>query len=439
MACWLGGIADDLTGATDLALILRREGLRVVLVIGPPWPDGTAPPAEAAADADAVIVALKSRTAPKADAVAWSITACDWLQEAGAQRVFFKYCSTFDSTDDGNIGPVAEALLDRLGTDFALACPAFPENGRTVYRGHLFVGDRLLHETSMAHHPLTPMRDADLVRVLSRQCRGRVGAIPFAVVEDGPAAVAAAVAACRAEGCRLAIVDALTDRHLRTIGAAAIDHPLITGGSAIAMGLPDADRARGKLAPRPAGPTEAGFAAPAGSAAVLAGSCSAATLGQIEAASETITSYRLDPLALAERAASDPAAPATAALDWAARHLPDAPVLIYASAEPDDVARAQAVLGRAVAGALVEHTLAAIAVGLVDRGVRRLIVAGGETSGAVVDALGIATLDVGPEIDPGVPWMLSHAVGRAPSLALALKSGNFGTRDFFTKGLGMLA
>ncbi len=419
----LGCIADDFTGATDLAAMLVENGMRTVQLIGAPAPG------EALPDADALVIALKSRTAPVAEAVATSRAALAALRDAGCRQFFFKYCSTFDSTDKGNIGPVADALLADLGAGFALACPAFPANARSVYQGHLFVGNRLLNESGMENHPLTPMRDANLVRVLGRQSTGEVGLVPYAVVEAGAPAIGAAMAALAAEGKRYAIIDAVSDRHLHDIGAAAAEHPLITGGSGIAMGLPANFRARGLL-PERADPAALGEVA--GDSAILAGSCSRATLGQIAFARESLSTLELDPLAV-----PDAAALAAQALAWAKSHLGPRPVLIAASAPPERVAALQAKLGRDRAGALVETAMAEIAAGLRALGVRRLVVAGGETSGAVVSRLGVRALRIGAAIDPGVPW--TRTEGDGPDLLLALKSGNFGGSDFFEKAFAKLS
>jgi uncharacterized protein YgbK (DUF1537 family) len=415
----LGCIADDFTGATDLASMLVRNGMRTVQVIG--VPDAAEPE-----DADAVVVALKTRTAPVTAAVQESLAALRWLQSAGCRQIFFKYCSTFDSTPAGNIGPVADALLHALGAGFALACPAFPANGRSVYQGHLFVGDKLLNESGMEHHPLTPMRDANLVRVLSAQTDGTVGLIAQATVAAGAEAIRRAATRWAEQGRRYAIVDAISDADLLAIGAAAAPHALVTGGSGIAMGLPENYRSKGLLPRR----DDPGALAPIeGGAAVIAGSCARMTLRQIATAREVLPTLELDPLAT-----PDAAALTLAAIAWADARL-DAggtrPLLIAASAPPDKVAALQERLGREAAAALVEEALAAVAAHLVGRGVRRLVVAGGETSGAVVSRLGIRRLRIGDEIDPGVPWTATHTP--AGPLHLALKSGNFGAADFFLK------
>ena len=410
----LGCIADDFTGATDLANTLVRQGMRTVQLIGVPDAGATA------ADADAVVVALKSRTTPVSDAIDESLAALSWLQAAGCEQFLFKYCSTFDSTAAGNIGQVSEALQDALGTPFSIACPAFPENGRTIFKGYLFAGDVLLNESGMQNHPLTPMTDANLVRVLDAQTMGDVGLVDYATVASGPGAVADAFDRLRAGGARHAIVDAVSDADLVTIGRACAGLPLITGGSGIALGLPGNFRDSGRLAEHA---NAAAVPDVGGYRAVLSGSCSRATLAQVDAMAATRPAFRIDPLQLAENAPL-----VDEALEWATPLLPDGPPLIYASADPEAVQAAQARLGRDAAGALVEQALAAIAVGLRARGVRALVVAGGETSGAVVSALGVKALAIGPQIAPGVPW--TSTLEDAP-LALALKSGNFGGVNFF--------
>ncbi len=418
----LGCIADDFTGATDLAGMLVRAGMRTVQTIG-------VPQSPLATDVDAVVVALKSRTIAPRAAIEQSVAALRSLRGAGSRRFFFKYCSTFDSTDQGNIGPVADALMSELQTPFTIACPAFPENGRTVFNGHLFVGDVLLSESGMRHHPLTPMTDPNLVRVLQRQTHRKVGLVKYDVVAGGARRIRARFEELRHHGIEIAIVDATSDEDLLRIGEAAAELPLVTGGSGVAMGLPPAYRDRGEL-----DAIEGAAALPqaAGFRAVISGSCSTATVSQVAAAIEArMPAFRVDPLRLA--AGEDLAA---AALAWAAPLLPAGPVLVYATAEAEAVRTAQERIGRERAGELVERALAAVARGLVELGVRQLIVAGGETSGAVVNALGVRALRIGPQIAPGVPW--TSSVGDRP-LSLALKSGNFGGRDFFVEAWRMLS
>jgi 3-dehydrotetronate 4-kinase len=420
----LGCIADDLTGATDVALMLQNAGMRTIQVIGVPERDSAAP-----RDADAVVVALKSRTSAPAEAVAQSLAALAWLRAGGAAQILFKYCSTFDSTDAGNIGPVADALLDALGAGFTVACPAFPTNKRTIYLGHLFVGEQLLSDSPMKDHPLTPMRDANLVRVLGRQTKRKVGLVALPAVRQGAVAMREAFEALKRSGHGYAIVDAVADEDLLALGAACAEMPLLTGGSGIAMGLPANFGIRKDMGSENA----AALPAAGGYAAVLSGSCSAQSNAQVAHWVKSHPAFRIDPLRLA--GGEDLAA---AALAWAGPRLASGPVLVYATAEPVAVREAQAQLGSQRAGELVENCLAQVARGLVAQGARRLVVAGGETSGAVVKALGVRALRIGAQIDPGVPWTRTVEMRAGePPIALALKSGNFGGVDFFAKALGM--
>ncbi len=419
----LGVIADDFTGATDVASMLVREGLRTVQLIGVPEGDGGD---IAGGGTQAVVVALKSRTVPVANAVAQSLAALRWLQRAGARHFYFKVCSTFDSTPVGNIGPVAEALMDALDTDFAIVCPAFPENGRTVFHGHLFVGDQLLSESGMRKHPLTPMTDSNLVRVLQSQCRKCVGLLARDPTLRGLAARRARIQGLRADGVALAIADAVDDDDLRELGSLGADMPLVVAGSGLAKGLParyaelgwaQLDSSAARLEPV------------GGQAAVIAGSCSIATCGQVDA-------WRASgrpALALDARALVSGMPVVAQALAWAREQLEAGPVLIHSSLPPDELKSVQAALGAGAAGERVEQALATIARGLVAAGVRRLVVAGGETSGAVVQALDVRQLKIGEAICPGVPW--TQAEGRP--LWLALKSGNFGGPAFFSEALTM--
>ena len=424
MSILLGCIADDFTGATDLASMVVRQGLRAIQTVGVLF--GEPPPA----DAEAVVVALKTRTVPAASAVDQSLAALRWLSEAGCRRFYFKYCSTFDSTPAGNIGPVAEALMDELGVDFTVACPAFPENGRTIYKGHLFVGDTLLSESSMRDHPLTPMTDANLVRVLARQAKRKVGLVDFSCVSQGASAVRERIASLTAQGVGLAIADALENADLATLGEGFVDMPLATGGSGLAWGLAQAIRRLGLVSP---GVVADALKPSRGLSAVIAGSCSAATQTQVEVMRARHPSLQLD-LGLIESGRA-----AEAALEWAASRVGSEPILIYSTAAPQDVKAVQAKLGAGASSRLIEQAFGRIAQGLVDElGVGRLIVAGGETAGAVVEALGVKRLRIGSEIDPGVPWTMADSGRSECPLALALKSGNFGAPDFFLKAWSTL-
>jgi len=411
----LGCIADDFTGATDLANNLVRAGMRVVQAIGVP----TAP---LDTEVDAIVVALKSRTIPAQEAVAQSLAALQWLQAQGAKQIYFKYCSTFDSTAAGNIGQVTDALMQALNADFTIATPAFPDNKRTVFKGYLFVGDVLLNVCGMQNHPLSPMTDSNLVRVLQAQTTHRVGLIDHSVVSLGEAAIRARILALKAEGVRIAVVDAVSNADLLRLGPALKELPLVTAGSGVAIGLP------GNFGVAPTHDA-ANLPTAHGLQAIVSGSCSVATNQQVK---DFIQSGKpalaIDPLRIASGV--DVAAEVLA---WAEGHITQGPVLVYSTAEPSAVRAIQSELGGEKAGAMVEETIASIARGLVQRGVRQLIVAGGETSGACVQALGIDQMRIGEQIDPGVPWC--HAVSPlAPDgLHLTLKSGNFGSTDFFTK------
>ncbi|MEU5363974.1 3-oxo-tetronate kinase [Streptomyces sp. NPDC005925] len=415
MTLHIGCIADDFTGGTDVAAAFRRAGLRTALVFG--VPDDTTP---LPADCDAAVVALKSRSAPAYLAVADSLATHHWLRSKGAGQTYVKYCSTFDSTPAGNIGPVTDALMDAAGAEVTVHCPASPPNGRTVYQGHLFVHDRLLSESPLRHHPLNPMTDSALVRLLSAQTRHRVAVLDWATVRRGADAVHDAVEARRLEGVRHVIADALTDDDLAVLGRATRRLPVVAGAAGLAEGL-------GRT--RPARGVAAGRRPPAGRAAVLAGSCSTRTLEQIahfRAAGRP--TLRLDILAAA--AGRDIIGEALA---WYDAQDPAEPVLIHTSVPPEELTTAQHFLGTAESAAVAESLLGALAVHLTDRGVRRLLVAGGETSGTVTTALGVRTVLVHEEADPGVPW--TSATTRTGSLALMLKSGNFGRPDLFTRAL----
>ncbi|NIP68774.1 MAG: hypothetical protein GTO04_06205, partial [Planctomycetales bacterium] len=415
MTTVLGCIADDFTGATDLAGLLARSGVRVSLRIGVP----SEPPSDPAAFE---VIALKSRTAPVAEAVAETRAALKWLQAAGAQRFFWKYCSTFDSTPEGNIGPVAEALMDELGTDQTIYCPAFPENGRSIFMGNLFVGRQPLAESPMKDHPLTPMRDSNLMRLLEPQVTRSVGLADRLLVAQGAEALRGELEILKGQGTAHVVVDAVANSDLEVIAEACGDMPLLTGGSAVAMPLPALYLADGTLsadAPKVRTP-ELGTGT-----IVLSGSCSAMTNKQVaDYTSRGVPAYQLDPLALAENGPQG-------ALDWLAQQDLEAAPLIYATANPESVRVAQEKLGVAGAGEIVEATLSACAVAARDMGARRVIVAGGETSGAVTKALGVTQLDIGAEIAPGVPWTYCRSGGH--EIALTLKSGNFGSETFFTE------
>jgi 3-dehydrotetronate 4-kinase len=420
----LGCIADDYTGASDLANTLTRSGLRTVQTIGVPSDELALP------DVDAVVVSLKSRSIEAGLAVSRSRAADKWLRGRGADHVLFKICSTFDSTDAGNIGPVMDALRADSGDAMVLVTPAFPETGRTVYQANLFVGSVPLNESPLKDHPLNPMHDSNLVRVLARQSKTKISLVDLAAVARGPDAVRARLADLSAKGFGAAIVDAVFDRDLETIGTVALDHRLSVGASGFGLGLSRALVASGRV--KPGASTAVSDAPVGGPAACLAGSCSQATLQQIAKAEQVMAVLHLDPEQVV--AGKDEA---RRALAWARERLKEGPILIASSSTPDQVAALQARHGRDAAGHAIEQAMADIAEGLVQSGVRRLVVAGGETSGAVVDRLRIPGFLVGAEIAAGVPVL--RAVGaQNGEMLLALKSGNFGGPEFFSDALHLM-
>lgn len=429
----LGCIADDFTGATDLANNLVRAGMRVVQTNGVP----TQP---LSAEVDAIVIALKTRTISPADAIAQSLAALQWLKSAGSRQIYFKYCSTFDSwygadNDDkrGNIGPVTEALMDAMGLDFTIATPAFPDNGRTVFKGHLFVGDVLLSESSMKTHPLTPMRDANLVTVMQAQCKRKVGMIDYRTVAAGFIAIQNRIAELRNQGVGIAIVDAISNEDLMRLGPALAELPLVTAGSGVAIGLPQNFGIDAKVASQ-----SAALPAAKGYQAVVSGSCSQATNAQVavwKASGHPHKALNLDEIL---GSAAQHQAEVQNVLSWAKGLLPQTPVLIYSTADAASVKSTQSTLGSEVTGARVEQALSAIAKGLVELGVQQLVVAGGETSGACVLALGVEQMQIGPQIDTGVPWCYDFSSATGANIHITLKSGNFGGADFFAKAFELL-
>ena len=413
----LGCIADDFTGASDLANTLAKEGMATTQFVGVPKED-------AGADCEAGVVSLKSRSIAPADAVSRSLAALDWLERQGCRQFLFKYCSTFDSTPEGNIGPVAEALLDRLGAPVAVVCPVFPATGRTLFMGHLFVKDRLLSESGMQNHPLTPMTDPDIARWLRLQTKGDVGLVPYATVSQGAEAIAGALDSHGAEGRRLVVVDAVFDQDLRSIGKAIAGHRLVTGGSGIALGLPANFRAQGLLSGK-----GTSFAGSKGPAVVLSGSCSIQSQAQVGEYAIDHPALQIDPDRLMSGEMT-----VEAAFAWASERLSLVP-MIYSSADPVKVRAAQARHGAERVAGRIESFFGELARRLAESGVSRLVVGGGETSGAVVGALDVTRFAIGPEIDPGVPALA--ATGRY-RVNLALKSGNFGALDFYEKAVKAL-
>ncbi|MBP1886235.1 3-oxo-tetronate kinase [Sinorhizobium mexicanum] len=426
MTILLGSIADDYTGASDLANTLTKNGLRTVQTVGIPDPSLPLP------DVDAVVVSLKIRSVAAQEAVAAAGTAERWLRGRGAMHVLYKICSTFDSTDQGNIGPVTEALAEAAGGGTVLVTPAFPETGRTVYLGHLFVNGQPLDESPLKDHPLNPMHDANLVRVMASQSRGAIGLIDLPAVAGGPDAVKARLDALRAEGAGAAIADAVFESDLETLGEVALRTPVSIGASGLGLGLARALVRSGRV-PSTVNTTADAIRPVGGHAAVIAGSCSSATLRQIAIAEQAMPVLRLDPERLLTAASDE----ISAALSWAGERMEAGPIVIAASTTPEAVSDLQSRYGREISGRAIEAATSAIAAELVARGVRRLVVAGGETSGATVDMLGIPAFLIGPEIAPGVPML--RTIGNSQGeMLVTLKSGNFGGDDFFATALAMM-
>ena len=412
----LGCIADDFTGATDLGGFLVKQGFRTIQLNG--IPDRNVPIPEV----DALVVALKSRTIAPDAAITQSLEALEFLQQLHCEQFYFKYCSTFDSTEKGNIGPVMDALLEALGAEFTIACPALPVNGRSVYQGHLFVNGVLLNESGMQHHPLTPMTDPNLVRFLGKQVKRKVGLVPFEVVDQGADAIHTFFQELQATGHRYAVVDAVSESQLNAIGQAVKDLKLITGGSGLSINL-----AANFELPSLSEKTAARLPKIPGNGVILSGSCSVRTQEQVAQAEKLFPSFYLDPFQLQKEPGW-----VEEAIQWALTQIPKSPVLIYTTGPPEKVQEIQKALGEDQAGEIIESALTMVAQALAKTGVRKFVIAGGETSGAIVKALGMSQMQIGPEIAPGVPWCVG--LGEPPVL-LALKSGNFGSVDFFHEAL----
>jgi 3-dehydrotetronate 4-kinase len=418
----IGCIADDFTGATDLANNFVRHGLKTILTIGVP------PPGFDPLGTQVIVIALKIRTIEPAIAVREALDALQGLQSLGAKQIYFKYCSTFDSTPQGNIGPITDALMAAMGTDFTVACPAFPGAGRTIYQGHLFVNQQLLSDSGMRHHPLTPMTNSNLVQVLQEQTPQKVGLVDYLVTRLGEQAISEQILKLKKEGVKIAILDCVDNLDLIAYGQALHHMPLVTAGSGIAIGLAQSLVKQLKIGGEPASK----LPSPAGHAAVISGSCSIATNQQVKHfLSLGLPVYEVNPIALAQGEVS-----LADIISWAKHHIGEKPILIYATATPDQVKKNQAALGTKEVSELIEQTLALTAKALVENGVRQLIVAGGETSGAVVQELGLTYMQIGQQISPGVPW--TYAANDQNQFHLALKSGNFGEEDFFSQAFSLL-
>jgi 3-dehydrotetronate 4-kinase len=425
MGLILGCIADDYTGASDLANTLTKCGLRTVQTVGLPSGALVLP------EIDAVVIALKIRSTASDKAVHAARTAGQWLRHRGVAHTLYKICSTFDSTDKGNIGPVTEALALDVGATLTIITPAFPETGRTVYLGHLFVGSQPLNESPLKDHPLNPMHDANLVRVMARQSRGKIGLLDLHAIAKGTEHARKSLSQLRAAGYTALIADAVFERDLEVIGELALEGKLSTGASGLGLGLARALIRSGQVKKASADFSEA-MRPVGGLSVVVAGSCSSATLEQISVAARSMPTHLLDP----DRLVNDPAE-AEQAISWAAEHMQQGPIVIAASADPETVAKVQSKYGREASGHAIEAATATIVEALIGKGARRIVLAGGETSGAAVDRLNIPAFLIGPEIAPGVPVLRSLG-NRQGDLLMALKSGNFGGPDFFAKALATM-
>lgn len=410
----LGVIADDFTGATDIASFLVQNGMTTVQVNG-------VPAEPQSLEADAIVVSLKSRSCAADKAVEDSLAALTWLQQQGCERFYFKYCSTFDSTAKGNIGPVTDALLAALGETQTILSPSLPVNGRTVYQGHLFVQDQLLSDSGMRHHPVTPMTDSNLLRLMEAQSQGKAGLIASQTLDRGADAVREALAGLKEQGVRYVVLDALNEQHLLTQGEAVCEMKLVTGGSGLAIGL-----ARQWASSTHNSEQAQAAGAPQGErAVVISGSCSTMTNRQVARYREQAASLAVD----VERALEQREAYALELCDWVAEQEQGLAPLLFATSEPEKLKRIQQKYGAEKSSEAVEQLFAAVVRELQQRGWQRFIVAGGETSGVVAQTLSIDAFHIGPVISPGVPWV--RAVSQP--ISLALKSGNFGDENFFAR------
>ncbi len=417
---YLGVIADDFTGGTDIAGFLVQGGLSVTQFIG--VPDASL----SFTQPHAAVVSLKSRSCPVDEAVRDSLAAMQWLKSQGCRQFFFKYCSTFDSTAKGNIGPVTDALRTALNQDMTVMAPALPVNGRTVYFGYLFVNGEPLHESGMRNHPVTPMRDSNLMRLTEAQAKGKAANLPYTVIDRGPDAIREGLDALHGKGVNYAVPDALYERHLKDLGLALKDYPLVTGGSGLGWGL--AVRIAADLGLDAGSGVEAGMP-PGGRAIVISGSASVMTNAQVARYRGKAESMAVD----VRRCVEDPSGYAEVLASWIlGLGAQKAAPMVYATASPEILAAVQREFGAEASGRAVEETFAALAPLLRAEGFDHFIIAGGETSGAVVKALGVKAFHIGPQIAPGVPWV--RAVDQPVSLAL--KSGNFGDEDFFAVAQG---
>ncbi|NBI42431.1 hypothetical protein GVX76_02820 [[Haemophilus] felis] len=410
----LGIIADDFTGASDIASFLVENGLNTIQMNGVPSSPLTT-------KVDAIVISLKSRSNPGGDAIAQSLNALDWLKTNGCDQFYFKYCSTFDSTEKGNIGPVTDALLDQLEENFTIICPALPINGRTIFNGYLFVGQALLNESGMQNHPTTPMKDANLVRLMDKQAKGKTGLVSYVDLMKGADFVKERFATLRQQGYRYAVIDSVDNSQLAVLAEAIADFKLVTGGSGLAAYMA-ARLSKGQKSTNALVPNKA-------SSVVLSGSCSVMTNKQVAQYAKKAPHIYLD----VEQSLSNPQY-AEELTQWVLNHIDHefAP-MVYATVAADKLKEIQQTFGAEKASQAIEHTFAKLAQNLYQAGVKNFITAGGETSSIVVQQLGFSGFHIGKQIAPGVPWLKALE----SDVYLALKSGNFGDEEFFTVAQGM--
>jgi len=404
------GLADDITGGMELAAVLAGQGVDCSFVTNPD---------RVQLNREAVVIAQKTRTCAPRDALRMTACGLRAAMRANAAQIFFKYCATFDSTAKGNIGPCADFIARELGVDFTLFVPSFPEAERYVFQGHLFVQDRLVSESPKRFDPLTPMTDPDLVRVLQAQTAVVVGRLPLSILHRGPAAAEVHLTALRHDGVGYAIADAISNDDLAALAELTAEWRFMTGNSTIAGFYPPIWRRQGLIPPDRGPPSLPPIDGPA---VVLAGSCADRTLEQLVAFEHHRPVIRIDPLEAAQR----DLVPELFAQVQA--RLADGPIAIASSARPADVKNVQDKLGVTGAAATIEDLLGRLASQLRRAGVRRFLVAGGETSGAILDHLGIESMQVGRYEAAGVGRAVSE---QENPIALCLKSGKLGPVDMF--------
>ncbi|PHM35743.1 3-oxo-tetronate kinase [Xenorhabdus innexi] len=415
MTIKLGVIADDFTGATDIASLMVQNGWQVALLLSIP-DDSTFIPH----DVDAIIISLKSRSCPVDESIEQSLKACRWLrQKANCSRLFFKYCSTFDSTIKGNIGPVTDVLMDELQIDLCLICPALPINGRTVVYGYLFVNGQLLNESDMQYHPINPMKDSNLLRLMEQQSRGTAGLVDINCVRQGELSIRDRLCQLRCKGIRYAVVDTLLMDDLLLVAQAAHDMTLITGGSGLGGAIArycsggNSEKTSIKKLPLPRNRRMV----------ILSGSCSVMTYRQVLEYKKIASTMELD----IDKCINNPDY-IHLLVDWIIQQpMKGLAPMLYTTRPPGVLKLTHNQYESFQVSKIIEQLFAQIANELRQKDFNTFIITGGETSGKVVQSLGINQVGIGAIIAHGVPWVYDLQ----SDCWLALKSGNFGEVDFF--------